>query len=82
MIHKIVSYLSFLIQGKTKYSLQSPFVHDFIERVLEDKEVYYSYIGMDYLKRKLAKDKTNLEIDGCEKCQRCLGTSKAAQNSL
>ena len=63
MIHKIVSYLSFLIQGKTKYSLQSPFVHDFIERVLEDKEVYYSYIGMDYLKRKLAKDKTNLEID-------------------
>jgi predicted O-methyltransferase YrrM len=63
MIHKIVSYLRFLFQGKTKYSIQSPFVHNFIERVLDDREVYYSYLGMDYLKSKLVKDKTILEVD-------------------
>jgi predicted O-methyltransferase YrrM len=63
MIHKIASYLKFLIKGKTKYSLQSPFVHDFIERVLEDRETYYSFLAMDFLKRKLKQDKTILSIE-------------------
>ena len=27
-------------------------------------------------------DENNLKIDVCEKCHKCLGTSKAAQNSL
>ncbi len=63
MIHKIVCYLKFLCAGNTKYSLQSPFVHEFIERVLEDREVYYSFLAMNYLKEQLIKDKTVLSIN-------------------
>ena len=62
MIHKIVCYLKFLWKGKTKYSIQSPFVHDFIERVLDDKELYYSFLAMNYLKSELEKNKSLLSI--------------------
>ena len=63
MVHKIICYLKFLWEGKTKYSIQSPFVHNFIERVLDDREVYYSFLAMNYLKIKLQKNKSLLFIN-------------------
>ena len=63
MIYKIVSYLKFLIKGKTKYSLHSPFVHEFIERALDDKEIYYSFLAMNFLRIKLKNNQTVLSVE-------------------
>ena len=63
MVNKIICYLKFLWEGKTKYSIQSPFVHNFIERVLDDREAYYSFLAMNYLKIKLQRDKSLLCIN-------------------
>ncbi len=63
MLNKSFRYYKFLLNGVSKYKVHSPFVYEFIEKVLEDKEVYYCYLAIEHVRRKLAKQKQTIILN-------------------
>ncbi len=55
-------YLSFFFKAKTKYDIDSPFVSDFIEHILEDKRRYYAFPLIQWMRQQLSKDKEEITI--------------------
>ncbi|HLN52873.1 MAG TPA: class I SAM-dependent methyltransferase [Lentimicrobium sp.] len=51
------------MKSKTKYGIHSPFVYDFITKVIEDKNYYISYQKVEELRRRLLKNKNIVEIE-------------------
>lgn len=60
MFSKVMLYIKFLIQGSSKYNIHSPFVHSFIENVLDDKQTYYNYLPIEQLREWLLGQKQQL----------------------
>ncbi len=61
LLRKYLHYLITSSNGKG-HGIHSPFVFDFIEKVLNDKNVFPAYEQMENLRRQLLKDKTILEV--------------------
>ncbi|MEZ5008712.1 MAG: class I SAM-dependent methyltransferase [Chitinophagales bacterium] len=51
MIYKAKDILNFLINGKTKYRLHSPFVFNFVNSVLLDNRKYYAFDIINRIKK-------------------------------
>ncbi len=58
----ILRYLAYLRKSKTKYSIHSPFVYDFITNVLEDKTKYNAYKLVEEQRKKLRKNNSPVEV--------------------
>lgn len=58
----IYKYLIYLVNAKTKHGVHSPFVFDFITKVLEDKTNYVTYNRVEEQRSKLLKNKNLVEI--------------------
>ena len=63
MLKKSFRYYKFLLNGISKYKVHSPFVHEFIDKVLEDKEVYYCYLAIEHVRRKLSRQKQKIVLN-------------------
>lgn len=61
-IDLIKQYIDYRIYSKTKYDIHSPFLFDFITKVLEDKNTYDAYALVDRYKNQLKKNKQLIEI--------------------
>ncbi len=57
-----IRYLRFLIAAKTRYDIDSPFVTEFITHVLEDRRQFYAFPLIEWIRRLLWKDKTEISI--------------------
>ncbi len=59
---RFLSYLKFYKNSRSKFSIHSPFVFDFIESVLEDRGSYYSFIPIEYMRSKLLNNDEVIKI--------------------
>lgn len=50
------------MRGRTKYNIHSPFVHSFIEKILDDKQIYYNYLPVEQLRQLMLNQNKDLEI--------------------
>jgi predicted O-methyltransferase YrrM len=57
----VKNYWKYLLKSKTRYKVHSPFVFDFVEKVLKDKQTSPNLKKIDVYKRKLSKSKTIIE---------------------
>ena len=62
MFLKAMMYIRFLINARTKYNIHSPFVHSFIQDILDDKEIYYTYLSVEYLRKSLLKKNKTIQL--------------------
>ncbi len=62
VISQAFNYLRYIIRSKTKYSVHSPFVYDFITKVMEDKINYVQYDLIEEQRLKLLHNKNKIEI--------------------
>ncbi len=53
MFYQIQRYTKYLLVSRTRYTIHSPFVFDFVNKVLRDKAVYDDYVVLDKVKSKL-----------------------------
>jgi len=53
MFYQIQKYLHYVLVSKTRYTIHSPFVFDFVNKVLRDKTNYDDYTILDQMKSKL-----------------------------
>lgn len=61
-IDLIKQYIDYRIYSKTKYDIHSPFLFDFITKVLDDKNTYDAYALVDRYKNQLKKNKQLIEV--------------------
>lgn len=62
LIKKYSSYYLTALNGKG-HGIHSPFVYDFVRKVLNDKRNFYAYNQVEALRRKLLQDETILEVE-------------------
>jgi len=55
-------YLTYLSRAKTRHGIHSPFVYDFIDKVLNDKTAYPEYNLVEEQRRKLLRNGNLIEI--------------------
>ena len=55
-------FIRFFFQATTAYRVHSPFVFEFIKNVLEDKRSFYSFGGIESIRRKLYQNKESIEV--------------------
>lgn len=53
----IFRFIRYYLKAKTRYNIHSPFVFEFIEKVLEDKRMYYSFEEIESLRSGLLRNK-------------------------
>ncbi len=58
----LISFIKYHIRAKTKYGIHSPFVFEFITKVLEDKNYYVSYHKVSELRKRLLANHNLIEI--------------------
>ena len=63
MINKISSYIKFLLKSKSYKSIHSPFVFEFIESILLNKDIYYSFLAIEFIRKQLQADYTIIKIN-------------------
>ena len=61
-INFIKDYLKYRFLSRTKYDIHPPFLFDLVTKVFEDKKRYSDYVRVESLKRKLLKDKREIEV--------------------
>lgn len=57
------SYLGYLLKAKTPHGVHSPFVYDFVTKVLYDKTYYVNYKRVEEQRQRLLKNKNLIEIE-------------------
>jgi len=57
------SYAHYLIKGKTKYYIHSPFVFSFINKVLHDRREFYSFNTIEKLRQRLLQDNSVISYE-------------------
>ena len=62
MLFQVKSYLQYLVTGKTKYRIHSPFVYDFRIHVLDDNIHFYPFKAIEHYRRKLLHDETIIDV--------------------
>ncbi|MEL7120898.1 MAG: class I SAM-dependent methyltransferase [Bacteroidota bacterium] len=55
-------YFKFLRSAKTIYKLDSPYLYDFAKNVIEDKRYYYVFALMEWFRKQLKKDHTQIKV--------------------
>lgn len=85
-IRQLHSYISYLLNAKTKYAIHSPFVFEFVTKVLESKSYSGNTEAIEKIRRRLIADKRNIEFTdlGAGKTRGEtieLGLSEIAKNS-
>lgn len=50
-LKQFINYIKYLITSKSKYSIHSPFVYDFLINVVEVKTPYYSYFPLEDMRK-------------------------------
>ena len=63
MFKKALLYFRFLVSARSKYNIHSPFVHLFIQDILDDKQTYYSYMPIEHLRKLLLTEKTIIKLN-------------------
>jgi predicted O-methyltransferase YrrM len=61
LLYHIIKYLAYLKSSKTRFSIHSPFVFDFIEQVLRDNSKYNEYQMMDAMRNKMLANTSTIE---------------------
>ena len=77
MLFKIKSYIKFLLSGTSKYSVHSPFLHHFIQEVLDHKGVFYCFPAIELVRKKVSQDKRTIK-----KLDLGAGSSYAFKNEI
>ena len=62
MIYRIHTFFSYIINGKTKYRLHSPFVFEFVKNTIADKRKYYAFNDISKVKKETKKHNKKIEI--------------------
>ena len=62
MLMKLLNYLKFVFKGGSKYNIHSPFVHSFIDNILDDKQQYYNYLPIEQLRGVLLNQNQKLKV--------------------
>lgn len=64
-LHLIKKYLNFYFSASNSkgHGMHSPFVFDFITKVLNDKTIYPEYEKVESLRKQLFRDNSNLEVE-------------------
>jgi predicted O-methyltransferase YrrM len=60
--NQLLKYLKYRRSAKTRFSVHSPFVFNFIVDVLRDKRRFYAFDEIDCLRDKLLDDTTKIEV--------------------
>lgn len=55
-------YIEYRIKSVTKYKIHSPFLYDFVTKVLEDKTPYEDYEKIQAIRKEMLNDRRNTEI--------------------
>jgi len=82
MVKKINFYLKFLFQGTNKYNIHSPMVHDFIENILDNSIKYYSFVGIEHVRRLLLKQNEAIELKDLGAGSKYIRSSNSTINIL
>ncbi len=61
-LRQLIKYLSYYRKSTTKHGVHSPFVYEFITKVLEDKTKYVAYTRVEEQRQRLLKNKNVVEI--------------------
>ncbi len=56
-------FINYLLRGKSKYYIHSPFVYDFVKEVLNDKRNYYCYEEIEFYRDLWCKDDSIIEVE-------------------
>ncbi len=59
----VLPYIKYYFASATKYDVHSPFVYDFITKVLEDNTIYPEYQSLNKLCNELSKNRTLLNME-------------------
>ena len=62
MLMKLLNYLKFVFKGVSKYNIHSPFVHSFIDKIVDDKQQYYNYLPIEQLRGILLNENQKLKV--------------------
>ncbi len=62
-LNQIKSYFNYLKKAKTKYAVHSPFVYEFITKVLNAKENYKDYEKIEKIRNKYLQDHREINVD-------------------
>lgn len=63
MWFRILSFVKYYWRACTKYNVQSPFLHSFVNEVLDADKMYYPYLRLESARKELLKDQTIIEIN-------------------
>ena len=56
------SFIQFYFAAKTKYRTHSPFVFDFVNKILEDDRNYYAFSTVESVRKLLKQDKSKINV--------------------
>lgn len=59
----LLSYLKYLFAARTKHAIHSPFVFDFVTRVLNDNRIYPCYEKVEILRKQMLRDKREINFN-------------------
>ena len=63
MIYKLTSYIKFLVNGKSKYNIHSPFFHEFIDKVLDHDGDFYCYPAIEHVRNQMITMNIKIQRD-------------------
>ena len=61
-LHQLWQWLIYIIKGKSRYYIHSPFVFDFINQVLLDRRSFYVFNEIENLKLRLLQNKNTIDV--------------------
>lgn len=62
IIHRIKSIFRYLIKGKTNLYIHSPFVFEWMNNVLFDKRIFYAFVDIEFVKKKLYANRQTIDV--------------------
>src|SRR5580658_1955469 len=63
MLFSVKSYLTYLLKGRSKFYIHSPFVFTFINEVLNDNRQFYSFGDINTVRNNLLQNNTVIPIE-------------------
>jgi predicted O-methyltransferase YrrM len=62
MFYRLVSFMRYYWRAKTAFNVQSPFLHEFVQQVLDTDKMYHAYIRLEQERKYLLQDSSSIEI--------------------
>ncbi len=60
MMHRVLSYLQYLIISRSKYRIHSPFIYKFDTQVINDRRVYYGFKNIESLRAEMLRSRKKI----------------------